>query len=180
MKNDKDKQTRLIIIASLLTSLFCMTIGYSAFRQKIGISQKLITTGYNWTINFNNIKETKLVGTAKELRIPILTSTKILFEIELTNDGDAVEYTFDVQNKGNINAILNSDPLIEIEPLEYAKYIDVSLEYLNGNKIKKGDLLDINTSKSMKLNITYVPNGTQKKGKDKILNVSITFIYAQK
>lgn len=99
----KDKKN--ILIGALLFTIIVMAVGYAAFAQTLNINGSA-TIGGEWQVEIVGI-ESEVSGTA-DAGTPTHTTTTATFDATLMKPGDSATYTITVQNKGTIDAKLDS------------------------------------------------------------------------
>ena len=103
----KNRNKRTIIIGSLLAILICMTIGYAAFSTQLEIAGSSTVTS-NWDIQITGITPGTPNGTGENAVAPSYTATTATMEANLYAPGDAMTYEITIENKGTIDAVLDS------------------------------------------------------------------------
>ena len=103
----KNRKKRTIIIGSLLAILICMTIGYAAFSTQLEIAGSSTVTS-NWDIQITGITPGTPTGTGENAVAPSYTATTATMEANLYAPGDAMTYEITIENKGTIDAVLDS------------------------------------------------------------------------
>ena len=103
----KNRKKRTIIIGSLLAILICMTIGYAAFSTQLEIAGSSTVTS-NWDIQITGITPGTPNGTGENAVAPSYTATTATMEANLYAPGDAMTYEITIENKGTIDAVLDS------------------------------------------------------------------------
>lgn len=101
-KNDKKN----IVITALVAVIVLMGVGYAAFATTLNINGKATISG-DWDVEITGIKA-EHTGTATDATEPSFTATTATFDAKLLAPGDSSTYTITVENKGNIDAKLNS------------------------------------------------------------------------
>ena len=99
----------------------------------------------SWDIRFTDMYEKSKIGNAREITPPTYTSTKVLFNVTLSEPGDQITYNLTIKNCGTLNAKVSS-----IYVLPENNDDDVILFYVSGLEV--GDFLD--AGKSATLNVT--------------------------
>ncbi len=100
----KDKKN--VLIAALIAAVVFMAVGYAAFATTLNINGKA-TIDSNWDVEITGITSTH-TGTASDKTAPTFTKTTATFDSTLVAPVDSSEYTITVENKGNIDAKLDS------------------------------------------------------------------------
>ena len=120
----RDRKKRNIIIGALCCLLVFMGIGYAILSQTLNISGTANMQG-NWSVKITNMKllEANKTGRATEVSSSY-TNTTASFEADLYMPGDSIEYEVTVENKGNIDAVLQS-----ITPTTTNKVADIKFSH---------------------------------------------------
>lgn len=100
------KDSKSVIIAALLVVVLAMAVGYAAFSTQLTVNGNAEITG-DWNVEITGIKATSTVGAAVA-GTPTFTKTSATFDTDLKKPGDAVTYTITIENKGSIDAKLNT------------------------------------------------------------------------
>lgn len=96
---------RNFIIGGLLAAIVLMSVGYAALAQNLDILGTANVSA-NWDIQVTDIKEGTMVGaTTKDIDF---SDTQATFEVDLAYPGATAVYNVQVENKGTINAKLDS------------------------------------------------------------------------
>lgn len=108
-------KTKNILIAILIVGLVSMTVAYAALSQNLTISSSAKVAASKWDIRFANwtqVTVSNLNGGTSDATVkasPSVTTTAITgIEVTFNKPGDAVRFTFDIQNQGDIAAKLNT------------------------------------------------------------------------
>ena len=107
------KRTKNILLVALVVGLVSMTVAYAAFSTTLTISSSAKVAASKWDIRFANwtqVSVDNLNGGTSDASVkasPSETATAITgIEVTFKKPGDAVRFTFDIQNQGDINAQL--------------------------------------------------------------------------
>ena len=104
----KGKSKKGILIASLVSALVLMGIGYALLTQALEISGSNTVDG-DWHVYIDSITPTTVNGNAVSRSVSKSSDgLSASFNVDLFDEGDYVEYTVVVRNSGNINALLNN------------------------------------------------------------------------
>ena len=116
--NNKNKKWLLLF---LIVGIFVITIGYASFSSRLNLFGSAKVSKFSWTIVINkwqrNNNITSIVSgstnEAEEITSPSLTPvgevTKVSgLEVLFNQPGDRIQYTFDIANKGTMDAELHS------------------------------------------------------------------------
>ncbi len=189
--NNKIKNIILII---LVIGLLSMTVAYAILSQILDISSSANVKGSTWDIHFANLSNVTTKGSAQVKKSPTLGLTSITgLKVLLTDSGDEVSYTFDVQNNGTIDAIISdykinqpSDGIVCTDSFgstdsenanKVCNGLTFSLTYANdttstqtntiikaGTNVEKNQILNASQSVKLKLVVSY--NGTDLSTRD--------------
>lgn len=186
MRNNRNQ--RFLVLVVLLAVALVGTIGVAvaAFTQDLEIKGTATVKGTSWDIHFDNLKSAQInssLNTAKENTAPTIDATNTIisnYDVVLKSDGDAITYTFDVVNDGDIDAkitavVMNNGSTLTCNSNggtaaeqttrnnNTCANLDYSLMYADGSTVALGDKLAAGASKTMKLKLEYKakgPNGT--------------------
>lgn len=102
---DKGKKKDLLIVF-MLAALFIMAVGYATLSQKVEKNGTGTVQG-NWDVEITNVVEsaTQGMGVSESASSSLTVAS---FAATLSQPGDSVTYTVTVENKGNIDARLES------------------------------------------------------------------------
>ena len=125
---------------------------------------------------FTNLNKTEIIGKALSSDEKI-TATNFSFKANLLQQRDKIVYTFDVENRGKIDAELNA---INLKREEVAKQNNIvyTFTYLDGSEIKAGSLLKSGESKSLKLIVEY-EDVSSINNRDIEFELGISLVYIQ-
>ncbi len=98
------KNTRSIIIGSLLIIILAMAVGYSAFATQLTITGTAEIIG-EWNIRIINI-DVQDISKGCNAGQPKYTDTKATFDAKLVKPGDSITYLITIENSGTIDAVL--------------------------------------------------------------------------
>ena len=146
-----------------------MTVGYAAFQTNLDIKGTSKVSS-NWNVLITNVTESNKEGQAETVGSPTWTDLTAYMEANLYQKGDYVEYEVTVENRGTLDAKLES---ITDNIKTTNEAIKISFTgYTKGEKLYK------NTSKKIIVKIEYNPefNGTIEEGSSEI---SIDLNYTQ-
>ena len=100
----KDKKN--ILIAVLLLVIVGLAVGYAALSATLTINGT--ATIDTWDVEITGITTGTPVGTAQNKTDPTFTATTATFDALLQKKGDSISYTITIENKGTIDAELDS------------------------------------------------------------------------
>lgn len=106
MKENKQKNIKIMAFIALIVSVLSLAIAYTAMSKTAKINKNSTITDSRWNVHFDSL-ESKTYGDAKIIKYPVLKYDKTYigdFSISLTKPGDSVLFTYDVVNSGNLKA----------------------------------------------------------------------------
>ncbi len=106
MKENKQKNIKIMAFIALIVSVLSLAIAYTAMSKTAKINKNSTITDSRWNVHFDSL-ESKTYGDAKIIKYPALKNDKTYigdFSISLTKPGDSVLFTYDVVNSGNLKA----------------------------------------------------------------------------
>lgn len=200
MKNNRNQ--RFMILVTLLAVALVGTIGVAvaAFSRTLQINGTATVKSTVWDIHFENLSETPtIVGEkAKEAVHPSITTntnnvagTAIKdYKVELKDPGDSIEYTFEIVNGGDLDAIVTSvairtgtnltcssedDANMLTRNANVCRNLNYTLKYADGTDVAVGDELLHDTGsnrKTVKLKLEFSSNAQASDLPDKDVSVS--------
>lgn len=94
-----------IIIGTLLAAIVLMSVGYAALAQVLTINGTA-NIDAEWNIEITGITEGTMTGATTKTAAS--TATSATFNVDLAYPGAVATYVVDIENKGTIDAILDS------------------------------------------------------------------------
>lgn len=202
MKENKQKNIKIMAFIALIVSVLSLAIAYTAMSKTAKINKNSNIMDARWNVHFDNL-ESKTYGDAQIIKYPALKNDKTYigdFSISLTKPGDSVLFTYDVVNSGNLKAKYEKTLINDMEKknkinFDIAKTIFKEADFdgdgktddneiekaLNSiiieDKIFKGTLQPNEVHScylKISLNGNELPKGTVK------LNLNIKYIFVQK
>lgn len=205
------RNQRFVALVVLLAVALVGTIGVAvaAFTQDLKIQGTATVKGTSWDIHFENLKDAQIVSslnTAKEITKPTIDATNTIigsYDVELKSDNDAITYTFDVKNDGDINAKITGITMGNGSSLtcqstggtaaeqtnrnnKTCANLNYTLTYADGSAVALGDKLPAGTPKTMKLTLEYKAKGANGTGAEyypdddvKVTDLGVTITYGQ-
>lgn len=159
--------------------LLFLTIGFAYLSTNLSINGTANFKGNTWDIHFANVLVSSDSVTADQ---PTLTNgaTELSFNVNLQKPGDKYEFTVDVVNAGTIDAMIDTINRTTLTG-EAANYAELSFTYANGREIKKRDLLEYNSSKTIKVIVSFKENIDEEDlpSTDKGIDVELEIEYVQ-
>ena len=168
---DKKKN---VIIGTLLAAIVLMSVGYAALAQVLTING---TANINaeWDVEITGITEGTLTGATTKTVTSDTTSAT--FEVDLAYPGATATYEVDIENKGTIDAILESITGVDAanaalpSEVQYTVTNVAAGDTLNASATAKAivtvtwvksaentDKIPTTTSKTATINLNYVQN----------------------
>lgn len=187
----RTKTYLIIAILSLVLSTCAISSAYVAITN-------IFTSGFlmkasKWDVHFDNLSNVYIEGNAKEVYRPIINekSTNInSFRVDFYGNGKAT-YVFDVVNDGTFDAVISSMTIfkpicVSSGSYEYdessllaCKSFHYNLTYEDGTDVMVGDLLPMNSKKTLKLTMWY-DDEYALSGAVRISDISASVIYSEK
>ena len=168
MRQRFNTRQRNYIILGLCSILLVMAAGYAAFRTQLTINGTSNITS-DWKVLITDIQSSVLAGAATDAEIPSHTETTATFKTSLVSPGDSMQYDITVENRGDIDAVLES---IDVKTSENEAIL------FETSGIKRGDKLLPEESDVLTVVVTYNPEVTDQPDN---LNseVTVTLNYVQ-
>ena len=164
----RTRQKQRIIIGTLCAVIIGLAVGYAVLSQTLNINGTGgITSDFN--ILFTDIQEGTMNG-ATTINKQITDSTTATFTIELDKPSSNGEYLITVENRGNIDAYVES-----INGLDEANETDPTDITFSIEDIKVGDKLPATESKIFKVKVEWSSASTSIPSTNKDLTLSINF-----
>ena len=139
--------------AFVFVALFTMTLAYAALSVTLNINGAAEIVASNWDIHLENPKVRP--GSISNA-VPTITGGNTMnFNVSFELPGQFYEFTVDVVNDGDIDAMI--DNVIKTPELTeaQAKYIKYEISYLNGNSITESQGVPAKSSVPIKVRIEY-------------------------
>lgn len=190
-KNDKKKGKSywlIFLLCVVLGSLMFVTVSYTVGSTVLKIVGFNTTQVVSWDIRINNIS-TNTVGRAKFKEGEVSNTMIKDYSVNFSVPGDTFTMTFDIVNKGTLNARLDHFSMGKLnctykdgrDASDYCKNIYYVVEYANGNNIQVGDTLDAGQNRKVKVTLKYYEDALPLW--NDIVNIEdldISFIFGQK
>ena len=165
----RTRQKQRIIIGTLCAVIIGLTVGYAVLSQTLNI-QGTGSIASDFNILFTDIQEGTM-NDATTVNKQITDSTTAVFTIDLSKPGASGEYNITVENRGTIDAYVDSingiDEANQTEPTD----ITFSIEGL-----KLYDSLPSKQEKTFKVKVNWDSSSTSIPNSDKTLTLSINFV----
>lgn len=139
-KREKNRYIRELLIMAIILAIVGITVSYAAVRVTLDISGFSAVRVANWDVRFDSAEVIKRVGTAEIVYSPRIRGTNIHYEVKLNNPGDSVTIKAIVNNKGNMDARLESYDIFGV-PSQYEEYVSYKVIGENDEALEKGIIL---------------------------------------
>ena len=209
MRNNRNQRFMVLVALLAVALVGAIGVAVAAFTQDLKIQGTATVKGTSWDIHFENLKSAQInssLNTAKENTAPTIDSTNTIiktYDVVLKSDGDAITYTFDVKNDGDIDAkitgvVMNTGSNLTCNSTggtaaeqttrnnNTCANLDYSLTYADGSAVALGDQLAAGASKTMKLKLEYKAKGPNGTGTEyypdddvKVSDLGVTVTYGQ-
>ena len=161
-----------VLLGVLAIGLIGITVAYAALTQQLKIEGTAKVASSKWDVNFGTVSKGNAQGYATAGTLAKTGETTIAGDIgTLKAPGDSITYTFDIENAGDINAIIDtvtggqsftctsatkSVADAVCKDLTYSiKYTDGNATIAKGDKLAKATSASAPTKKNVTLTITY-------------------------
>ena len=107
----KDRNFKMVAMVLLIFTLSCLAVAYAAFSTTLRVSGIVTakSTSDSWDVSFQNLSAPTLTGLAEVETAPVLTATQVSgFNVNFYAPGDSVEYSWQVINNGQLDAVLTT------------------------------------------------------------------------
>lgn len=166
-----------VIIGILLLAIGAMTIGYAALARQLNIDGTA-NINASWEIVFTGINEGTMNG-ATTVGTPSVNGTSATFEVDLEYPGATATYDIVVENRGTIDAVLESitglNTANESEPVQIqysvtgispnddllsgsTRTLTVTVAWVESNDPENPDVIPDVTQKIATIHLNYVQN----------------------
>ena len=180
-----------ILIVALIIGLVSMTVAYAAFSTTLTISSTAKVAATKWDVRFANwtqVTVSNLNGGTSEASVkasPSETATAITgIEVTFKKPGDAVRFTFDIQNQGDIDAQLTGATGMSETKSGVTKTVKCANATPTANNAAFDLSKKVNTtpgSISCVMDISYNKDATTMPGTLQTVSLTdVSFIYGQK
>ena len=151
--NIKDRKVLTLGLCLVLVCVFTLTVAYSALSAVLTIQGSAQVTSADWDIHLSN---PKVKNGSATTNLPIIkTSSSLEFSTTLNMPGDYYEFTVDVVNAGDIDAMIENVVKTPDLTTEQAKFLKYEITYQNGESITTKQLLAKDTTMPIKVRIEY-------------------------
>ena len=178
---DKRRHKKSNLLVLLLLLLVGIGIGYAFLTSNLNIKGSSDIKKAGWDVHFENlVLGSDNVTATKEAAIDENDKTTVAYTIKLNKPGDKYEFTVDVVNSGNIDAVVsavNKTGLTE----EQAKYVEYTASYSDGTDVAEEDELNVGDTKNISVSVKYKTdlNPEDLPNEDKVLSLKLEITYVQ-
>lgn len=186
-----------VLLGVLAIGLIGITVAYAALTQQLKIEGTAKVASSKWDVHFGTVSAGNAQGYATAGTLAKTGETTIAGDIgTLKAPGDSIKYTFDIENAGDINAIIDTvtggqsvtcTSATQSVADAVCKDLTYSIKYTDGNTtIAKGDQLakatnsSTPTKKNVTLTLTYKSTATTVASEDVTVTADpMTITYVQ-
>ena len=186
-----------VLLGVLALGLIGITVAYAALTQQLKIEGTAKVASSKWDVHFGTVSAGNAQGYATAGTLAKTGETTIAGDIgTLKAPGDSITYTFDIENAGDINAIIDTvtggqsvtcTSATQSVADAVCKDLTYSIKYTDGNTtIAKGDQLakatnsSTPTKKNVTLTLTYKSTATTVASEDVTVTADpMTITYVQ-
>lgn len=194
----KKDEKRLYYVFGFLFIVFIfiagITIAYARMTSTLKIEGYGSVNNAKWSVHFENLRDTVLIGSTKEVTKPTIQSNSTAiaqYDVNFQRPNDGVTYIFDVVNDGDLDAKLSNytvghpictgtvaetrvaDERLVCDNLTY------KITYQDGTQINVDDTLNVGDRKTMKVTLEF-KGDTLPQNVVNISGLGISLIYTQK
>lgn len=174
----REQKIRNIILFTLFSLVF-IGVGYAVISSNLQMNGSMTLNKITWDVHFENFEEL-YDNTVTGTKTLTNNNTTLTYNVNLNKPGDVFEFTIDVVNNGNIDAMLSS---IGNNGLTSAQQevMDYNVTYLDGttptvkDSLKVGEVETFVVSVKTKVDIT----NSQLAGTDTNLTLTFNPTYSQ-
>ena len=174
----REQKIRNIILFTLFSLVF-IGVGYAVISSNLTLNGSMRLNKITWDVHFENFEEL-YDNTVTATKTLSNNNTTLTYNVDLNKPGDIFEFTIDVVNKGNIDAMLSN---IGSNGLTSAQQqvMDYSVTYLDGSTPTVKDSLKIGEVETFVISVKTKANITNAQLNATDTNLSLTFnpTYAQ-
>lgn len=135
MLDKKDKYITLFSLVVFAFSIAYVQLIYCSLNVEATSKQSL------WNISFSKVETVDITEGARNVSDPNISGHSIFFDTSFMNEGDLITYKVRVQNKGNLNAILDS---IYVYNPDYETFEYIFDGINEGDLLMAGDIKEFN------------------------------------
>lgn len=168
----KAKKRKNILIVALVAAMLFMSVAYAILSQQLNITGNISAQGNTWKVEITEISVNSTSGAAVS-ESETFTLTSANFTTQLTRPGDAVNYIITVENKGTIDATLESITSNMAELMADQSYIKYELTGASvDSTLAAGGTSQVGVNVSFDSSATSLPEDTITQS----LNVTLNYV----
>ncbi len=132
-------------------------LGYAALSTTLSVDGSAQFKDARWNVYFNNLNVTTGSVTATTAA-SITNTTTVSFAARLEDPNDFYEFTVDVVNGGNMNAMIDSFNILPELSAAQQNYLSYTVTYSDGIALAKYQKLDAGDTETLKVRFEYLEN----------------------
>ena len=147
------RQVQLTILIVLIGLVTTLSVAYAVLSTTLTINGNAEVSAANWDIYLDNVKLNS--NSATTIEPTITNKTTASFSTTLSEPGDFYEFTIDVVNNGDIDAMIDGVTKTPTLTETQAKYLNYIVEYQNGESINTKQLVAKNSFVRLKVKVEF-------------------------
>lgn len=158
-KNKFIRKKEHTIKSAVINIILLLGLGYALLQQDLNIDGTTRINNPTWNIYWNNVQVSS--GSVSASTPVIDTSkTSVSYTVTLNEPGDFYEFTVDAVNAGTIDGMIEeiSSKLNGVTITNLPTYLNYTISYSDGAKLKNNQLLTAGTTETYKVRIEYKKN----------------------
>ena len=158
-KNKFIRKKEHTIKSAIINIILLLGIGYALIQQDLNINGTANLNNPTWDIYWNNVQVSSGSVSAST---PVIDSseTTVSYTVTLNKPGDFYEFSVDAVNAGTIDAMIEeiTSKLNGVTIASLPSYLNYTVTYLDGARLKNNQLLAAGTTETYKVRIEYKQN----------------------
>ncbi len=171
MRNFIDRKMLGIFLVAMILSVVTLSVAYAALNVTLNIVGSASVGGASWNVKLENSVVTSGSTSGK---VNFLSNTLASFNADLNIPGDFYEFTVDIKNDGDVDAIINNVTISELSE-EEAKYLTYTIQYENGDSIDTRELVPAKSLKKLLVRLEFKKDVNEEDLPKEITEVTMTF-----
>lgn len=174
----REQKIRNIILFTLFSLVF-IGVGYAVISSNLTLNGSMTLNKITWDVHFENFEEL-YDNTVSSTHTLTNNNTSLTYNVNLNKPGDIFEFTIDVVNNGNIDAMLSNIGKNGLTSAQQ-QVMDYNVTYLDGTIPTVKDSLKIGEVETLVISVKTKANITNAQLNATDTNLSLTFnpTYAQ-
>lgn len=174
----REQKIRNIILFTLFSLVF-IGVGYAVISSNLTFNGSMRLNKITWDVHFENFEEL-YDNTVSATHTLTNNNTSLTYNVNLKKPGDIFEFTIDVVNNGNIDAMLSNIGKNGLTAAQQ-QVMDYNVTYLDGTTPAVKDSLKIGEVETFVISVKTKANITNAQLNATDTNLSLTFnpTYAQ-